>query len=182
MVKALDPLRLNDDGLPPVDAETGRTGVPWLFCGGDLAGVAQTTVESVNDGKTAAWAMHRYVQVGVTDRLIGLSAAIGFQGAGSTRKTTQSPKTVSGSGISWAICKSVCTSLQTDNHASTQPLSFLQAGCPSCCPTNSIKALKAYRVLVRYLSGLDSGRLKELCIRWGRWGQIPRGKIARLWV
>jgi len=36
-----------------------------------------------------------------------------------------------------------CTSLQTDNHASTPPLSFLQAGCPSCCPTNSIKALKA---------------------------------------
>jgi len=26
----------------------------------------------------------------------------------------------------------VCTSLQTDNHASTPPLSFLQAGCPSC--------------------------------------------------
>ena len=25
----------------------------------------------------------------------------------------------------------VCTSLQTDNHASTSPLSFLQAGCPS---------------------------------------------------
>ena len=37
----------------------------------------------------------------------------------------------------------VCTSLQTDNHASTPPLSFLQAGCPSCHPTNSVKALKA---------------------------------------
>ena len=36
-----------------------------------------------------------------------------------------------------------CTSLQTVNHASTPPLSFLQAGCPSCCPTNSVKALKA---------------------------------------
>ena len=34
-------------------------------------------------------------------------------------------------------------SLQTDNHASTPPLSFLQAGCPSCRPTNSAKALKA---------------------------------------
>ena len=43
------------------------------------------------------------------------------------------------SGISWAVC----TSLQTDNHASTPPLSFLPAGCPSCCPTNSVKALKA---------------------------------------
>jgi len=37
----------------------------------------------------------------------------------------------------------VCTSLQTDNHASTPPLIFLQAGCPSCRPTNSVKALKA---------------------------------------
>ena len=38
----------------------------------------------------------------------------------------------------------VCTSLQADNHASTPPLSFLQAGCPTCRPTNSVKALKAY--------------------------------------
>jgi len=37
----------------------------------------------------------------------------------------------------------VCTSFQTDNHASTSPLRFLQAGCPSCRPTNSVKALKA---------------------------------------
>jgi len=37
----------------------------------------------------------------------------------------------------------VCTSLQRHNHASTPPLSFLQAGCPSCRPTNSVKALKA---------------------------------------
>jgi len=39
----------------------------------------------------------------------------------------------------------VCTSLQTDNHANTPPLSYLQAGCPSCRPANSIKALKAIR-------------------------------------
>ena len=37
----------------------------------------------------------------------------------------------------------VCTSLHADNHASTPPLSFLQAGCPSCRPANIIKALKA---------------------------------------
>ena len=37
----------------------------------------------------------------------------------------------------------VCTLLQTDNHASTPPSSFLQAGCPSCRPANSVKALKA---------------------------------------
>jgi len=37
----------------------------------------------------------------------------------------------------------VCISLQTENHASTTPLSFLQAGCPFCRPSNSVKALKA---------------------------------------
>jgi len=37
----------------------------------------------------------------------------------------------------------VCTLLQTDNHASTPPLMFF-TGCPSCRPTNSIKALKEH--------------------------------------
>jgi len=36
----------------------------------------------------------------------------------------------------------VCTLLQTDNRVCTPPLSFLQAGCLSCRPTNSVKALK----------------------------------------
>jgi len=44
----------------------------------------------------------------------------------------------------------VCTSLQTDNHASTPPLSFLQAGCPSCRPTNSVKALKAAQQEIQF--------------------------------
>jgi len=39
----------------------------------------------------------------------------------------------------------VCTLLQTDNHASTPQLSFLQAGCLSCHPSNSVKALKALK-------------------------------------
>jgi len=46
----------------------------------------------------------------------------------------------------------VCTSLQIDNHASTPLLNFLQAGCPSCRPANSVKALKAsivsYNVII----------------------------------
>jgi len=47
----------------------------------------------------------------------------------------------------------VCTLLQTDNHDhnSTSPLSFLQAGCPSCRPTNSVKALKAKEQLQNLL-------------------------------
>jgi len=44
-----------------------------------------------------------------------------------------------------------CTSLQTHNHASTSLLSFLQAGCPSCHPTNGVKALKAISHCVAYI-------------------------------
>jgi len=44
----------------------------------------------------------------------------------------------------------VCTSLQTDNHATTPPLCFLQAGCPSCSPTNSVKALKVKKRIKEY--------------------------------
>jgi len=51
-------------------------------------------------------------------------------------------ETVSGSGISWAICKSAPRfrhiTVLAPHHSS-----FLQAGCPSCHPTNSVKALKA---------------------------------------
>ena len=46
----------------------------------------------------------------------------------------------------------ICTSLQTDNHASTPPLSFLQTRCPSCHPTNSVKALKAIKPLNIFLN------------------------------
>ena len=44
----------------------------------------------------------------------------------------------------------VCTSFQTDNHASTPPLSFLQAGCPSCRSTNSVQALKAIKRQIKF--------------------------------
>ena len=48
---------------------------------------------------------------------------------------------MSGSGISWAICKSASRSRQITTPAAHHSL-FLQAGCPSCSPTNSVKALK----------------------------------------
>jgi len=38
----------------------------------------------------------------------------------------------------------ICISLQTENHTTTSPFRCLHSGCPSCCPTNSVKALKAY--------------------------------------
>jgi dihydropyrimidine dehydrogenase (NADP+) len=57
------PLRFSKWGLPEVDPDTMQTSEPNVFCGGDLAGTSETTVESVNDGKTAAWFMHKYLQV-----------------------------------------------------------------------------------------------------------------------
>jgi len=53
-------------------------------------------------------------------------------------------QTVSGSGISWAICKSAPRSRQITTPA-LHYSSFLQARCPSCRPTNSVKALKAQK-------------------------------------
>jgi len=40
----------------------------------------------------------------------------------------------------------VCTSLQTDNHTSTPPLSVFQAGCLSCSLPNSVKAVKSDKI------------------------------------
>ena len=67
----------------------------------------------------------------------------------STRKVTPiwillKQETVSGSGISWAICMSAPYSRQTTTPAPHHSV-FLQAGCPSCWATNSIKTLKANR-------------------------------------
>ena len=45
----------------------------------------------------------------------------------------------------------VCTSLQTDNHASTPPLSFLQAGCPSCRPTTNVESTEGFSTLQQVL-------------------------------
>jgi len=59
---AMEPLQMNRWGTPEVDTLKMTTSEPWAFCGGDLAGVAETAVEAVNDGKIAAWSMHRYLQ------------------------------------------------------------------------------------------------------------------------
>jgi len=70
----------------------------------------------------------------------------GLPGWASTRKVKPiwillKQETVSGSGISWAVCKSAPRFRQItmpEPHHSV----FLQAGCPSCCPTNSVKEMK----------------------------------------
>ena len=83
---------------------------------------------------------------------------LGLPGSASTRKVKPvwillKQETMSGSGISWAICKSTSHSRQITTPAPHHS-SFLQAGCPFCRPTISFKALKAVQrcitVLVSY--------------------------------
>lgn len=62
IIEAMSPVPLNTWGLPDISEKTQQTSVPQVFCGGDLGGYSGTTVESVNDGKTAAWFMHCYLQ------------------------------------------------------------------------------------------------------------------------
>ncbi|XP_065202916.1 dihydropyrimidine dehydrogenase [NADP(+)]-like [Planococcus citri] len=62
VIEVLDPIKFNDSGYPIVDLKTMQTTDPDVFCGGDFAGIAETTVESVNDGKTAAWSIHQRIQ------------------------------------------------------------------------------------------------------------------------
>ena len=69
-------------------------------------------------------------------------------------------ETVSGSGISWAICKSEPRSRQITTPASHHSF-FLQAGCPSCHPTNSVKALKAN-------AGCPTGKRYQSTVAGGR--------------
>ncbi|KAF4533474.1 hypothetical protein B566_EDAN016562 [Ephemera danica] len=59
---AMAPLKFNSYGLPEVNSVTMCSSEPDVFCGGDIAGISETTVESVNDGKTAAWSIHKYLQ------------------------------------------------------------------------------------------------------------------------
>jgi len=72
-----------------------------------------------------------------------------YQQKGKTRKVKTNvdlleQKIVSGSGISWDICISSQTTTPTSHHSV-----FLQAGCPSCHPTNSVKALKVHALKVQ---------------------------------
>ena len=63
VLQAFAPVQLDKYNYPVVDLKTMATSEKGVFCGGDLAKLASTTVESVNDGKTAAWHIHRYIQV-----------------------------------------------------------------------------------------------------------------------
>ena len=101
----------------------------------------RSTSSWVNSQRNAAHNSYTHTHTRLTVLFPGLPRGAGTR-KGKSIWILLKHETVSGSGISWTQVQ-VCTSLQADNHASTPPLSFLQAGCPSCRPTNSVKALKA---------------------------------------
>ena len=90
-------------------------------------------------------------------------------------------ETVSGSGISWAICKCAPRSRQITLPAPHHSV-FLQAGCPSCRPTNSVKALTVRTIRAKLSLGLPS---RSSHLQTG--GLVPmqhwrwRGKPWELW-
>lgn len=57
---AMQPMKFSH-GVAVVDKTTMAGAEPWLFGGGDLVG-SGITVEAANDGKTASWSMHKYLQ------------------------------------------------------------------------------------------------------------------------
>lgn len=63
LVKSLEPLQFTSSGCLEVDKNNMTTKLSNVFAGGDIAGVSETTVEAVNDGKTAAWSIHNFIQV-----------------------------------------------------------------------------------------------------------------------
>ena len=74
----------------------------------------------------------------------------------------------------------VCMSLQTDNHASTPPLSLLQARYSSCRPTNSVRALKEISnwskiFQTKRANGTQHGKNCITCLCASRNGNQPTG-------
>ena len=70
---------------------------------------------------------------------------------------------VSGSGICWAICKSAPHPRLPRQHPTTQ---FLQAGCPSCHPTNSVKALKVKVHNCRLKAATNPAVIHDMLFLW----------------
>ena len=74
----------------------------------------------------------------------------------------------------WVAVASASLHLIPDNHANIPPLSFLQAGCPSCRPTNSVKALfwtEMYFTLISVYctkSPLNRGSSSSKCVLYVR--------------
>jgi len=54
-----------------------------------------------------------------------------------------------------------------DNHANIPPLSFLQTGCPSCHPTNSLFSINYFGGMLSVVGGAGVGAAVEAVVRIG---------------
>ena len=111
----------------------------------NLCGVV-TSISSLRHGLHTLTAVPKPVQPSIIKNTRFTALCPGLPGWAGTRKVKPiwillKQETVSGSGISWGVCKAALCSRQITMPAPTTQ--FLQAGCPSCRPTNSVKALKA---------------------------------------
>ena len=112
----------------------------------EVVGVCGDTIGRISESRLPLQCEDKFT---VHTHTLNLLMALfpGLPGCDGTRKVKTSRDFAEARDSEWQWHQlghmQVCTSLQTDNHASTPPLSFLQAGCPSCRRTNSIKALKA---------------------------------------
>ena len=86
-------------------------------------------------------------------------------------------ETASGSGISWAICKSAHRSRQITTPANAQ---FLQAGCLSCRPTNSVKALKSTYHETCKIRSIGRNYVAHALLRAGYRNHATKWKSIRL--
>jgi len=82
-----------------------------------------------------------------------------------------------GGGDNWTTGAISCAKLQSDRHRQQTNILFLQAGCPSCRPTNSVKALKGNITFhgLAYLN-LTVGLPTLFLTNNSSW--LPRGRVA----
>jgi len=83
------------------------------------------------------WANHTHTHTHPFNGPLSETTQVSRYQKGKTNPNLLQQETVRGSGISWTVCNSAPRSRQ---HPTSH---FLQAGCPSCRPTNGVKALKA---------------------------------------
>ena len=87
--------------------------------------------------------------------------------------------------VNWTTGAISRAKLQSNHHHQQTNIQFLQAGCPSCHPTNSVKALKGkYHIPWTCLPQAHLGGLPTLSLTtnssWLPWGRVAMPRISLL--
>ena len=172
---ALSGVNINKWGNVEIDPLTMGTNLPWVFCGGDVAGTAETAVEAVADGKLAAWSIHKYlqslagVQLGSTPQLPKFHTAIddvdlsvtlcGLKfpnpfGLASAPPATTWPMIRRGFEAGWGFAVTKTFSLDKDIVVNVAPRYLLSALCSRCRVFQRLIVLNHFFRIVR---GTTSG-------------------------